>query len=129
MEPATVLKMMAVGYMLTVAIEAPILLAGLSRRHRLGHRLFAGLWLTATTYPVVWLVLPPLFEDRWLFLTVAETFAPLAECALFWLAFGNAEPRSRAATIRDAAAIVLANLLSFGLGEVFTRTIGWDWIR
>jgi hypothetical protein len=42
-------------------------------------RLFAGAWLTACTYPVVWLVLPPLFEERSLYLLAAETFAPVAE--------------------------------------------------
>ena len=77
--------------------------------------LFAGIWLTACTYPVVWLVLPPLFEplaeNRWAYLWVAEIFAPAAECLLFRLAFGKAR-------LRDLAAIVVANLLSFGLGEV-----------
>ena len=102
---------MLVGYLFTVSIEAPVLLVGLSRTHPIKHRLFAGFWLTACTYPVVWLVLPPLFEQRWAYLTVAEIFAPAAECLLFWLAFGKASPR-------DLAAIVVANLLSFGLGEV-----------
>lgn len=129
MDPATVLPMMAVGYLLTVAIETPVLVAGLSRRHPVRHRLLAGVWLTACTYPVVWLVLPPLIDpgaQRALYLAVAETFAPAAECLLFWLAFGRAEPRRRAATVRDMAVIVLANLLSFAGGEVFTRLGGWD---
>ena len=125
------LRMMAVGYALTVAVEAPILIALLSRRHPLRHRVFAGFWLTACTYPVVWLVLPPLFpdpDDRWLYLVVAETFAPVGECLLFWLAFDRNEPRSRSATVRDMAVIVLANLLSFGAGEVFNREVGWKWL-
>ena len=106
MDPATVRPMMAVEYLLTVSVEGPVLLAGLSRRHPLKHRLFAGFWLTACTYPVVWLVLPPLFAERWLYLAVAETFPPVAECVLFRLAFGTV-------TLRDLAVIVLANLLSF----------------
>jgi hypothetical protein len=125
---AAYLQMMAAGYVLTVAVETTVLVALLSRRHPLRHRLFAGVWLTACTYPVVWLVLPPLFDERWLYLVVAETFAPAAECLLFWLAFGRAEPRTRAATARDCAAIVVANLLSFGLGEVFNRNVGWGWV-
>ena len=118
-----ILPMMAVGYVVTIGIETPTLLVGLSRRHPLKHRFFAGVWLTACTYPVVWLVLLPLFEERWLYLLVAETFAPVAECLLFWIAFGRTEPRSRAATIRDMATIVIANLLSFGLGEVLKASV------
>ena len=59
---------------------------------------------------------------------MAETFAPAAECLLFWLAFGKAEPRSRGAVVQDMAVVVLANLLSFGLGELFNRAVGWDWL-
>lgn len=51
-----------------------------------------------------------------LYLTVAETFAPLVECLLFGTAFGPA--LNRRAAVRDHAAIVLANLRSFGLGEL-----------
>ena len=78
------------GFLLTIAIEIPILLAGLSRRHPLGDRLIAGIWLTACTYPIVVLVLPALMlsDGSWgTYLWVAETFAPLAECGLFWLAY------------------------------------------
>jgi hypothetical protein len=126
---------MLVGYLITTAIEGPILVALLSRRHSLRVRLFAAAWLTACTYPVVWLVLPPWFdmsEQRWLYLLVAETFAPVAECAIFWYAFirpirlpeagaEEAEPTpapNRSATWRDFAVITLANLCSFGVGEV-----------
>src|SRR4029077_1685553 len=119
-------------YLLTILIEAPILVALLSRRHPIKHRIFAGVWLTACTYPVVWLVLPSLIdigEQRTLYLAIAETFAPVGECLLFWLAFGRAEPRTRAAIVQDMAVIVLANLASFGLGEVFNRSIGWDWLQ
>ncbi len=114
-------KFLAVGYLFTVAIETPVLVLGLSPRHPLRHRLFAGLWLTACTYPVVVLVLPQLIDtdrDRTLYLAVAETFAPLAECILFWMAFGQRQEWLRPSMGRDMAAVVLANLLSFGLGEV-----------
>jgi len=125
--PDPLLKMMAVGYLFTVAVELPVLLAGLSRRHPVPHRLFAGFWLTACTYPVVWLVLPPLIEDRAWYLIVAETFAPAAECLLFWVAFGKAVPRRE--LVKDFVTITVANLLSFGLGEVFSRHGLWDWMR
>lgn len=111
--------LMLAGYTLTVAVETAVLLAGLSRRHPVRARLFAGVWLTACTYPVVWLVLPPpLLPNRAVYLVVAETFAPAAECALFWFAFVKPLPPDRRATTRDMAAIVLANLASFGVGEL-----------
>lgn len=125
------LLQMAVGYLLTISIETPVLLVGLSRRHPIRHRVFAGAWLTACTYPILWLVLPQLIDpasDRVLFLAVGETIVPVAECVLFWLAFGKAEPRSRAATVQDMATVTVANLVSFGLGELFTHLVGWQWL-
>jgi hypothetical protein len=108
------------GYLFSILVETPILLAGLSPRHSLGRRLFAGIWLTACTYPIVILVLPlciDLEESRTLYLWVAETFAPVAECALFWAAFGTREQWGRWSMWWDFAAITVANLASFGLGE------------
>ena len=115
-----------IGYLFTVLIETPILLLGLSARHSLGRRLFAGLWLTACTYPIVVLVMPLLFADqsRTAYLSVAEVFAPVAECALFALAFGFKDEQGRTTVWRDFAVIVLANLASFGLGEVLNA---WQW--
>ena len=113
-----------IGYLLTVLIECPVLLLGLSPRHPVGRRLFAGLWLTACTYPVVILVLPAAMDptgQSLAYLLVAETFAPVAECLLFWAAFRR-EPGG--VTVRDLAVIVLANLASFGAGE-WLGTQGW----
>ncbi|MCI0703837.1 MAG: hypothetical protein L0241_22485 [Planctomycetia bacterium] len=135
---------MLIGYLLTIAIETTVLLLLLSRRHSRRVRIFAGVWLTACTYPIVWIVLPPLFEpeQRWLFLLVAETFAPVAECVIFWLAFIRRrddapstseeetippdQPPSGRATLRDFAAITLANLCSFGLGEWLNARGFWN---
>src|SRR5215208_1990478 len=124
MSPEDLWRFLLFGYLLTVALETPVLALFLSPRHPLRRRLFAGLWLTACTYPVVVLVLPPLFADspRALYLAVAETFAPAAECALFYLAFGG--KGGDRAKWRDCAAIVAANLLSFLAGEVLTAD-GW----
>ena len=110
-------RFLPLGYLFTVAVETPVLVLLLSARHPLKRRLFAGLWLTACTYPVVVLVLPTLFAGsaRALYLGFAETFAPAAECALFYFAFNVGEVRS---TWRDFAAITTANLLSFLAGEV-----------
>jgi hypothetical protein len=112
------LALLPFGYLLSILIETPVLLIGLSPRHSFGRRLFAGIWLTACTYPIVVLVLPPLLGSGWVYLLVAETFAPVAECALFWAAFGSREEAWRLSMWRDFAVITLANLASFGTGEV-----------
>jgi hypothetical protein len=119
-----------VGYLFTVLVETPVLVVGLSPRHPLGHRLFAGLWLSACTYPIVVLVLPLYLDPaahRAAYLAAAETFAPVAECALFWAAFGRRQDWLRPAMFRDLAVVVLANLASFGAGELLWRfgTRGW----
>jgi hypothetical protein len=106
------------GYALSIVVETPVLLVGLSARHPLRRRLFAGLWLTACTYPIVVLVFPLLIPARGPYLAVAETFAPLAECTLFWIAFGARAEWGRRSMLRDMAAVVLANLASFGVGEL-----------
>ncbi len=113
---------LSVGYVLTVLIELPILVVGLGREHPIRRKLIAGFWLTACTYPVVILVLPPLLigpsrHSYLIYTVVAETFAPVAECLLFRAAF---DCLSR----RDAAVIVLANLASFGFGEILIW-VGW----
>jgi hypothetical protein len=115
-----------IGYLLTIAIETPILIVGLSVRHSIRRRFFAGVWLTACTYPIVTLVLPILFvnKSRGEFLLVAEVFAPLAECLLFWLAFGSKAELARREMWRDFLMIVLANLASFGVGELLNA---WQW--
>jgi hypothetical protein len=86
----------------------------------------AGIWLTACTYPIVTLVLPLLLvnKSRAVFLIGAEIFAPVAECVLFWLAFGSREELGRKSMWRDFASIVVANLTSFLAGEVLNA---WHW--
>lgn len=114
------------GYLATVALETPVLLVALSRRHPVSRKLFAGVWLTACTYPVVWFVIPVFLDpagQRPQYLLVAETFAPAAECVIFWLAFVRRLPPDRRATLRDMAAVVVANLVSFVVGEVGY----WGW--
>lgn len=118
-DPAALWSFLPWGYLLTVAVELPVLLVGLSPRHSVRDRILAGLALTAFTYPIVVCVLPPLVWGPWgrlWYLVVAETFAPMAECLLFRAAHGPAP--SRRIAVRDNAAIVLANLLSFGAGQI-----------
>ena len=114
MSPWELWHFFPLGYLLTIAIETPVLFFGLSPHHSKRRRILAGLWLTACTYPIVTLVLPLLLIDhsRAFFLLIAETFAPVAECLLFWLAFG------KEATWRDFVVIAVANVASFLVGEV-----------
>jgi hypothetical protein len=104
------LKCVIAGYALSVAIETPVLVSGLSACHSFRVRLFAGLWLTACTYPIVVMTLPAL-TGRF-YVPIAETVAPLAECVLF----GTLVEKWK---WRDMAVIVLANLASFAVGEIF----------
>jgi hypothetical protein len=126
MSPTELWHFFPLGYLLSILIETPVLLIGLSNRHPIKRRLFAGFWLTACTYPIVVLVLPLALASlsRAMYLVVAETFAPVAECILFWLAYGESEQVGKASMWRDFGAIVLANLASFLGGEVLSA-YGW----
>ena len=113
-------RFLPIGYLFTIMIETPVLLVGLSPKVSLNQKLWCGVWLTACTYPIVILVLPTIFfgQSRALYLLVAETFAPVAECALFWLAFRNKNLLGTADWMRCLAVVVVANLASFGAGEI-----------
>ena len=126
MSPSELWRFLLPGYLLTILIETPILCVGLSRRHPLSRKLLAGVWLTACTYPIVTLVLPLLLDSnsRKFYLVIAETFAPVGECLLFWLAFGTRAELGKPSMWRDFITIILANLASFGIGEVLN---GWGW--
>ena len=120
MSPSELWHFFLFGYLLSILIETPVLLIGLSSRHPLKRKLFAGIWLTGCTYPIVVLVLPVALAhtSRAVYLVVAEVFAPVAECILFWLAYGESEQFGKASMWRDFGAIVVANLASFLGGEI-----------
>jgi hypothetical protein len=126
MSPSELWRFFPLGYLVSILIETPVLLIGLSHRHPIKRRLFAGIWLTACTYPIVVLVLPFALASfsRAGYLAVAEVFAPVAECILFWLAYGKAEQVGKGSMWRDFGAIVLANLASFLGGEIL-NVYGW----
>jgi len=117
--PQELWRFLPLGYLLTITIETPILFFGLSAHHSKSRRIAAGIWLTACTYPIVILVLPLLMvnQSRAVFLLVAEVFAPVAECLLFWLAFG------KQTKWRDFVVIAIANVASFLIGEAFNTFI------
>jgi hypothetical protein len=120
MTPDELWHFLPLGFAASVAIELPILWFGLAQAHPARTRLLAGVWLTACTYPIVVLVLPsalPGETPRWLYLALAETFAPVAECCLFWLAWRDEIP-DRPSLVRDIVAIVVANLASFSIGSL-----------
>ena len=119
-------KFLPIGYLFTIMIETPVLLVGLSPKVTLKQKLMCGVWLTACTYPIVILVLPAIFfgSSRFLYLFVAETFAPVGECVLFWLAFRGKNMLDTGDWIRCLIAIVIANLASFGMGEIM-NSVGW----
>lgn len=114
------------GYLVTILIETPILYLGLSKKLTPRQKLLCGIWLTACTYPIVVIVLPAVFlgYSRALYLLVAEIFAPVAECMIFWLAFRGKGIVEGSDWIRCIVAIVIANLASFGIGEVL-GAFGW----
>lgn len=111
------------GYLLTILVETPILLLGLSPKISFKQKLLCGVWLTACTYPVVILVLPTLMNGfpRWQYLAVAETFAPVGECVIFWLAFRAKSLFNISDWARCLIAILIANLASFGVGEILNN--------
>lgn len=109
-----------IGYLTTIFIETIVLLFLLSPKLSLRQKILCGIWLTACTYPIVVLVLPPLLMEysRTLYLVVAETFAPVGECLFFWLAFRGESDFAKNDWIRSFIAIIVANLASFGIGEI-----------
>lgn len=111
-----------VGYLLTILIETPVLIVGLSQRHSMKRRILAGFLLTACSYPFISFLFPMWFEPQSApYLWLAETFAPLSECFVFWLIFCRKFPPERKALIRDFAAVISANLVSFGVGEILKQ--------
>ena len=122
-DAASLWAFLPLGYALSVALELPVLWFGLSPRHRPRTRLLAAAWLTACTYPIVVLVLPELVwrpHGELAYLLVAESFAPLAECALFTAVAHDRASFGSRGWWRDAAAITAANLCSFVLGSWIT---------
>jgi len=111
-------RFLPIGYIFTIAVETPVLLFGLSRKIPVRQRLWLGVWLTACTYPIVVLVLPALLydENRAGYLFVAEIFAPLGECFLFWIAYRKQQELIATDWIRCLIVIIIANLASFGAG-------------
>lgn len=111
-DAAALWQWLPIGYLLTVAIEAPVLLVGLRRSLRdVRARLVAACWLTGVTYPVVVIALPLLLWPLTSYATyfaIAEAFAMVTECLLFRMVWHG--------SARDLLIVALANVLSAAVG-------------
>lgn len=99
------------GYLsLTLLLEAPWFFAGFRDRST---RQRWVVWITANaySYPLVFFVFPRLGWPEWQWALAAEAWAPL--CELLVAAF-----LLSGLTRREATAIILANLFSWGVGEL-----------
>jgi hypothetical protein len=125
--PSELLAFLIPGFLVTITIETPILLLLLTARHNWRDRITAGVLLTACTYPIVVLVMPQLlwqFFGHTIYIAIAETFAPTAECAIFyfaWIRPTQPPPHTRD-TLQDFAAITIANLTSWLGGSYLVET-------
>ena len=120
------LRLVLWGWLVAVPLETPVLWFGLAPVHSWRQKLFAGLWLTACSYPLLVLVLPAIVDPltQWrLYVLVGETGVATIECLLFWLAFDKGRGHPRKVLVRDALAVVLANLNSYLLVELW-RALG-----
>jgi hypothetical protein len=118
------------AYAITISVETPVLLVGLSTRHKIAVKFLAGIWLTACTFPLLSLVLPVLmdpFGNRFAYVAVGETLVIAGEIGLFWLAFVAATPWISKSMARDAAAIILANIASFAFGLWLSKGLAGPW--
>lgn len=117
--PSDLWRFLPFGFLLTVLIESPILWLLLPKLTNL-QRGWTGVWLTACTYPIVVLVLPTLMvsASRGIYLLVAESFAPIAECWIFWVAGLGTREFERRDWVQSFAAITAANVASFAFGEI-----------
>ncbi len=120
------------GYLVTVAVEVPVLVAFLSGRHSFLRRLCLGFWLTACSYPLASLTLPsllPLHTSRALYVALFELIAITVELPLFFAVFPweveGAAPVRGAGALRDGLVVVGANACSFAVGEVLRAYGFW----
>jgi hypothetical protein len=104
----------AVALLLTLAIEIPIVAAGLARWYRVPvpRGIMIALVASLLTHPVVWFALPASLVPSLGtlgYLLVAEAFAWLAEAAIFWAG-------TRADPVGLLLLSLIANITSFTVG-------------
>lgn len=111
-DAAALWQWLPVGYLFTIAIEAPILIVGLRPSlPAVRTRIAAACWLTGVTYPVVVVVLPLLLwpvASYATYVASAESFAVVTECVLYRLVWRGSR--------HDLAIVALANVVSAAVG-------------
>jgi hypothetical protein len=124
--PEALWRWVPLGVVLTVALELPVLLVGLSPWMRsrwraapphptVGQRCAAAVWLTAVTYPIVAVALPLVLWPRApyaIYVGVAEAFAITGECLLYRTVWGG--------TRSDLVVVAMANVVSATVGMLVT---------
>jgi hypothetical protein len=111
-----------VGFGLTLALEAPVVLTLLSAGEpRWLRRVSLFVFANLVTHPLVWFFFPLLPWARPASLTLSELWAFGAE-AVFFASLGE-----RVSPWRAAATSLLANGTSFSLGWLLTRYFG-QWL-
>ncbi|WP_291988558.1 hypothetical protein [Luteitalea sp.] len=124
--PEALWRWVPLGFVLTVALELPVLLVGLSPWGRsrwraapphptVGQRGAAAVWLTAVTYPIVAVALPLVLWPRApyaIYVGVAEAFAITGECLLYRKVWGG--------TRSDLVVVAMANVVSATVGMLVT---------
>jgi hypothetical protein len=112
-------------FTLTCLLELPVYLLPLRPALPLRWGLLLLLGLNLATHPIVWFVLPRLFENQVHYVLVAEAFAVIAEGLILgalarrrgWQGWGSLSAMGLA---------FLANACSAGIGElVGYRLVGW----
>ena len=122
--PATLARMIAIGYLLTIAFETPVLYFGLGSRYTPKEKLLAGLVLTLCSYPFVVLLFPSIwnpYSDYGTYVLVSEIFAPVSECVVFAILFQRKKQLSSKPRLVDFFWILMANLTSFSAGELLKK--------
>lgn len=105
----------------TVVLESLVLFLCLTPDIQPRQRLIAGLSLSLITFPFVNILFPMLlspFENKIVFYVIAEMFACLTECLLFWFFFNRSKTKDKQ-FFSNIIAIVFANFFSFSLYELF----------
>jgi hypothetical protein len=103
----------ATAFVATQVIEVPVVSWVLKGRAP-GIRIAASAVLaTAITHPILWFVLPPLFDDHFTMVATGEIAIVLVEAVVLWLATGIQDRR------RCFAASALANGTSYLVGVLF----------
>lgn len=109
---------LSLGFVLFIGIESSILIACLRKQYAKTQLIFAGVWLTFCTYPVINLLLATLLGHTPFYYAISALMAPLVEFILFWIAFESDRRFFDARLLHALFAIATANIASFTCGLI-----------